>query len=185
METYLCRGYALPLAARYALGHEGLKPRLSSEAIEYITHVANTKPAVWVPREDVIRLWSYVDEASPDEESAYQNLVRGGEVVSDEALSTFLRLLLRVLSPSRFAKKFPDIWAHENKGGHVEASVDDKSMLILIHDVEGFKHVGPVATGFVSGALKALGLKDLKLRDVTWSRKTSAPRDVRIEISWS
>ncbi|MFT3774321.1 MAG: hypothetical protein QM820_53860 [Minicystis sp.] len=186
MDTFLTRGYTLPIAANFVLNDEKLKPQLTPESIDYLQQVAASKPDVWVPREEVIRIWALVDKASPDEENAYANLVRGGEAVAQEAISTFLKLLLRVLSPKQFARKFPDIWAHEHKGGYVEAVVnEDKTMRIIIRDVGGFTYVGPVAVGFVGTALRALGLHDLKLRDTTWTRKDPAPNEVRLEISWS
>ncbi|APR84455.1 Hypothetical protein A7982_09804 [Minicystis rosea] len=186
MNTFLTRGYTLPIAANFVLNDEKLSPLLKPEAIDHLKQLAASKPDPWVPRETVMHVWSLVDECSPDEETAYQNLVRGGEAVAQEAIGTFLKLLLRVLSPKQFARKFPDIWAHEHKGGFVEATVhDENAMLINIRDVEGFTYIGPVAVGFVGTALRALGLNDVKLRDVTWTRANPGPRDIRIEISWS
>lgn len=181
----MTRGYALPLAARFILDDEELRSRLPQENVDYLAKVAASKPDVWVSRQEVIRVWSMVDQASPDEESAYRNLVRGGEAVANEAIGSFLKLLLRVLSPKQFARKFPDIWVHEHKGGTVEAVLgENNTMVIQIKDVEDFTHVGPVAVGFVGTALRALGLKDLVLKDVTWTRAKPNVRDVRIEISW-
>jgi hypothetical protein len=182
----MTRGYAVPLAARYVLEDPELRTAISDAMRDELMSVADSKPAVWVPRQEVVRIWSIVEQVSKDEESAYRNLVRGGETVAQQAISTFLKLLLRVLSPKQFARKFPDIWAHEHKGGYVEAVLDgdNPAMLITIHDVETFPHVGPVAVGFAGTALRALGLKDLKIRDVTWTRAKPNPKDVRIEISW-
>lgn len=186
MEEPKIRGYAVPLAARFILDDKDLRARLSADVIEDLKRVAASKPDVWMPRIEAMRLWCLVDEASPDEETAYLNLVRCGESIADQAISTFLKLLLRVLSPTQFARKFPDIWAHEHTKGFVEAALsdDNKGMVINIHDVEGFRHVGPIGVGFVGTALRALGLKELKLRDVTWTRAKPDSSDVRMEISW-
>lgn len=181
----MTRGYALPLAARFVLDDPELKPLLTPEDVTYLTEVAHKKPEVWVPRADVVRLWSIAADRSVDEDHAYRSLVRGGEAVAREAISTFLKFLLRVLSPKLFARKFPDIWSHEHKGGRVEAIVNANTMVIIIHDVGDFAHVGPVAVGFVGTALRALGLKDLQIKDVTWTRENPAPLTARLEMSWA
>jgi hypothetical protein len=181
----MIRGYAVPLAARFVLDDAELRPRVSPATVDELYQLAEAKHDVWVPRRDIIRIWSIVDEACPDAESAYHSLVRGGETVASQAINTFLKLLLRVLSPKQFARKFPDIWSHEHQGGYVEAILGEgHTMVINIREVEGFMHIGPVAVGFVGTALRALGLKDLKLRDITWTRAKPDSPDVRIEISW-
>ena len=181
----MVRGYAIPASARFILSDEGIKSRLSREKLERVAQIAATKPPIWCPRPEAIFLWDAVDEGSPDEETAYQNVVRCGKFIADEALNSFLKLLLRVLSPKQFARKFPDIWTHEHKGGYVEAVVTgDSTMVIKVLDVEGFSHVGPIGAGFVETALTAIGLKDLKVRDVTWTRAQPGPKDIRLDISW-
>jgi hypothetical protein len=181
----MIRGTTLPLTARFILGNESLKSRVPLETLAEVTRISMTKPDIWAPRTQQVRLLKIIDEASPDEESAYRNLVEGGEWVANEAISTFLKLLLRVLSPKQFARKFPDIWLHEHKGGYVEAALGDhNTMVITIRDVKDFSHIGPVSVGFVGTALRALGLKDLKIRDVGWTRADPGPNDVRMEISW-
>jgi hypothetical protein len=181
----MTRGYAVPLAARFILEDAELRPRLAPETVEYLEGLVDSKPEHWIPRQDMVRLWSIVDEASPDEESAYRNLVRGGETVANQAINTFLKLLLRVLSPKQFARKFPDIWVHEHKGGYVEAILEgDHGMVIHIRDAEDFAHAGPIAVGFVGTALRALGLKELKIEDRGWTRAKPSSQDVRLDISW-
>lgn len=185
MEEPKVKGNTLPLAARFVLEDADLSPRLSSAQQRELQDFADSKPDVWVPRADLIRVWSIVDEISPDEKSAYANLVRGGGVVASVALSTFLKLLLRMLTPRQFSRKFPNIWSHEHSAGYVEAILgDNNTMVINVKDVAGFTHVGPVAVGFIGVVLKATGLKDLHLEDKSWTRQNPAPENVRIEVSW-
>src|SRR5262249_24608167 len=122
---------------------------------------------------------------SPEEASSYNNIVMCGETIANQAINTFLKLLLKMLSPRMFANKFPEIWSHDHRGGYAEPGVlDGNAMIISIRHVEGFSHVGPIAVGFVGVALRAGGLKDLKMKDQTWSRAIPGPRDIRIEATW-
>lgn len=181
----MIRGYSVPNAARAILGNERLRARIVPQQVEELTRIAAMKPERWAPRQDVIRLFEIIEQASPDEATCYENLVRCGEASAQEAISTFLKLLIRMLSPKQFVRKIPDIWTHEHQGGQVEAELEGThSMLIRIRDVEGFVHAGPISIGFMGVVLRAMGLKDLQMRDLTWSLKNPAPRDVHIRATW-
>ena len=184
-EPEMIRGYAIPLSAKFLLEDRDVSPAVPVSARTELQRIASAKPDIWMPRADAIRLWQMVDDASPDEAASYHNLTRCGETIANVAINTFLKLLLRVLSPKQFANKFPSIWEHEHKGGHVESSLKDSNhMDIAIRDIEGFRNLGPIARGFILTALRAIGLKELEIQDKTWSRATPAPREAILLASW-
>lgn len=182
----MIRGYNVQHTARAIIGDEALKARIPAHTLEEIAIIAKAKPETWHPRSEVIRLFEIIDAASPDEATLYANLVRCGEAAAHQALSTFLKLLLKVLSPKQFASKFPDVWSHDHQGGYAEPGViTGTRMLITIRNVEGFSHAGPSAVGFIGVALRASGLKNLQIKDLTWSRANPGPRDVKMEAVWT
>src|SRR5262245_34209485 len=74
----MVRGYAIPASARFIRGDESMKSRLAAETLAKVSKLAVWKAPHWLPRQDAIELWRLVDQVSPDEETAYQNLVRLG-----------------------------------------------------------------------------------------------------------
>lgn len=146
---------------------------------------ANVKGTEWRPRADVVRLWRAIADAHPDDESARRALIRTGQTMSEMATSTFLKLLLKVLTPRMFAAKFPDFWTRDNTAGRGSVEiVSEKKLHITMHDVAGYDHLGPVGVGWVTFALAAIGMKDVEARCLDWSRSKPSATTVHVEASW-
>jgi hypothetical protein len=181
----MVKGYLTVATGRFITGDAALCARVPPELLVTIAeHEKSIKAQQWYTRHDVIVLWRAI-AAGSDEATAYSDLVRCGESIANYATSTFLKLLLKVLTPGMFARKFPDLWSHDHKGGRVEPDrIDDTGMRITIRDIEGFEHVSAVSAGFTTFALKSIGLKNVVTRSPNWSLTTPGPRDAVIEVSW-
>ena len=122
-----------------------------------------------------------------DEEKVYALLEGLGMYTADKATSTFLRLLMKILTPGLFAKKAPDFWARDNRIGKMESDIsrlDEKHLVVHLREIGPLTHVAPSAAGFAKFALKAIGLKNLSVVTKGWSLKEPAPDAVRFEITW-
>jgi hypothetical protein len=123
-----------------------------------------------------------------DEKKVYDLLEGLGMFTADKATSTFLRLLMKILTPGLFAKKAPDFWARDNRVGTMEADtsmLDEKRLVVHLRGISPLVHVAPSAAGFARFALKAIGLKNLNVETRGWSLKVPAPEAVQFDISWS
>lgn len=181
----MIKGYLIVATGRFITGDAAVRERVPPEILEEIAkHEKSIKPNHWYPRPDIMVLWRAI-AAGSDEAAAYRDLVRCGDSIANYAAGTFLRLLLKMLTPRMFARKFPDLWAHDHQGGHIENDkIDDKSMTVTIKDIEGFDHASATAPGFISFALKAIGLQNVVTRSPNWSLKVPGPRDATIEVTW-
>src|SRR5262249_7139180 len=123
-----------------------------------------------------------------DEEGSYKDLVASGSFVAAEATNTFLKLLLKVLTPVLYAKKTPDFWARDHRGsGHfeVDAQNADKGRIIMrLVGADGFDHVGIAGIGFLTFGLTAMGKRDFKITQRGWSLATPSPHEVIYDIAW-
>ena len=180
------KGYCILSTGRFITEDASLRQRVSKEVLAEIARQQTTiKPKDWIPRPEIMVLWRGVADAAADDAGAYSDLIRCGESIAEHATGTFLKLLLKVLTPGMFARKFPDLWAHDHQGGRIENDeIQDKSMRITIKDIEGFDHVGAAAPGFICFALKAIGLKNIVTRSPNWSRATPGPRDAPLIVTW-
>jgi len=181
----MVKGYMIVATGRFIMGDAAIRARVSPALLDEIAkHEKTIKPSEWIGRPDQMVLWRAI-AAGSDDATAYGDLVRCGESIADYASGTFLRLLLKMLTPGLFARKFPDLWAHDHRGGFIENDkIDAKGMQITIKDIEGFDHIGGVAPGFIRFALTAIGLKNIVTRSPNWSMTTPAPRDATIVVSW-
>jgi len=141
----------------------------------------------WRPREELTGLWHAIaDAAEPrDEAAVYQALVRCGEMVGSYATTTFLKLLLKVLTPRMFASKFPDFYKRDQKGGEgLVEEIGTKHVILVARGIKGYDHFGPVTVGWSSVPLRGMGLKGVKVSCSPWSLEAPGPEEVRFTASW-
>jgi hypothetical protein len=122
-----------------------------------------------------------------NEEEAREELVRAGQFIANVAASTFLKLFMKVLTPSLFAKKIPSLWDRDNQGGKMETDLtkaDDGRITFFIRDIGGYDYIAPVAVGWVSFAMQAMGKKVLERSLKGWSLAEPGPAEARIDLAW-
>jgi hypothetical protein len=161
--------------------YDGLSPEVRS-------HLSSYKRVEWYPRMHLVEfLQGLAAVHGSDEQAVFRDLVACGQSVAKDAATTFLRLLMKILTPVLFAKKIPDIWARDSKGGKMTADashVDDRLLVMRLTDVEGFDHIGPLAVGWITFAMTAMGKKGVQGKAIGWSLATPGPRDLQIDMTW-
>lgn len=147
------------------------------------------KPGEWYPRYySVCVLRAIASHHHTDEGKVYDDLVRCGTFIATEATNTFLKLLMKLLTPTLFAKKIPEFWERDQKGGRFEvdlADAKDGRLQLALRDVEGFDHIGALGVGWISFALRAMGKSDVNVKQRGWSLASPGPKDVTYDVSWS
>src|SRR5262245_11110223 len=155
------RGYVLQSAVGYlrkAAGEQHGKQLLDGLSPETKTAIATAKEATWVP----LRTMSEVHRAiaslgNGDESSARTHLIESGKYSATEASNTFLKLLMKLLTPVMFAKKLPDFWRRDCNIGKLVVDVNDERIRCRLEGLAELDHVAPVAAGYVTFALEAMG----------------------------
>lgn len=189
-SSTMIRGYSLRQTARYI--ETRLEPELSRRAIETLPPdtrklMGAFEPAEWYPRSHAIALYrSIVSVRGGD--AAFPELMACGEFIASEATNTFLRLLMKIMTPTLFAKKVPDFWTRDQKGGHFEVDVSaagDGKIAMTLVDVGDYEHIAGIAGGFIRFGMVALGKKGVSIEQTGWSLATPSPRDVHYQIRWS
>lgn len=189
--TAQIRGYSLKQTAKYLETKfdvetrrrvsEGLPPAVRSM-------LGSFEPGEWYPRDYSAALFRSIAAARNTESGSYQDLVQCGEFIASEATNTFLKLLMKIMSPTLFAKKVPEFWKRDQRGGYFEADVsraDDSLIKMRLADVEGYDHIGIVSIGWIQFGMTALGKKNVKVEQKGWSLSTPGPKEIDYEITWS
>ncbi|MBX3092878.1 MAG: hypothetical protein KF801_10285, partial [Cryobacterium sp.] len=142
---------------------------------------------LWYPLSTISALYSGIAQLHDgDEAKAFATLRGCGMFIAESATNTFLKLLMRVMTPSVFASKAPNIWTRDNRYGRMETELlGPREMAVHLRGVADYAHVGPVVAGFGSFAMGAVGAKDLDVKVSPWSLADSSPPDVRIVMTWS
>jgi len=151
--------------------------------------MADMKPAEWYPRRySVAVLRAIASHRGNDERAVYDDLVRCGTFIATEASNTFLKILMKMLTPALFAKKIPEFWQRDQKGGHFEidtGKAKEGHLHLKLCDVEGFDHIALLSIGWISFGLKAMGKDDAVVKQHGWSLSSPGPKDISYEVTWS
>jgi hypothetical protein len=119
-----------------------------------------------------------------DETKARDMLIECGRHMGREASNTFLRLLMRMLTPNLLVKKFPDLWRRDFTGGRIEVGATDRSLEAKIWDWPGHDHIGPISAGWIGFTLEAMGKSVEKTIVRKWSLAEPAQEGVAFEFLW-
>jgi hypothetical protein len=194
MTTPMARGYAITrtydfVNSGYFTSQEANRI-IDSIPADIRKELPNLKAGNWYPREYMLPLMRGIANVKNDDRGSYADLVAYGKAVASEATNTFLKLLMKMMTPSLFAKKFPDFYVRDHKGsGHFElAELDvkgthDGKIGIRLVGAEGFDHIGAAAVGFFTFGMESIGGEgciDVKLTG--WSMKTPSPPEVVYEV---
>jgi hypothetical protein len=144
------------------------------------------KSAEWYPVSIIAELNRAIatELAAGDRERARVALADCGKFMAREATNTFLKLLMKMLTPSLFAKKLPDFWKRDCTGGRLVVDVEEQRLRCRFFDAKGYDHLGAVATGYAWFVLEAMGktVENAVLND--WSPSEPNVDGVSFEIFW-
>jgi hypothetical protein len=148
--------------------------------------LAEAKPAAWYPV-------SYLSETfraiaalgNGDQARAQEFLIEAGSYNAREATNTFLKILMRMLTPTIFAKKVPDFWRRDCTGGRLEVNVKDNRFTCHFYEFQGFDHAVVGTLGYLSFAFNAMGKRVERSSIHGWSLSKPAEDGAWLEIDWS
>ncbi len=139
----------------------------------------------WYPAEYFGALNSAIASLGQTEDEAREHLIGAGTQIATAALNSFMRLMLRMLTPSLFARKFPAFWSRDNDFGICEISdVQATSAKAQIREAP-VDHISIVAIGYVSTALSAITGMKVRVDCREWSLDNPRPPTANLDIDWS
>jgi hypothetical protein len=191
MSDRQIRGYMLTCAYRY------LKDRIGEEAAKAAFTksmspadrdlLQSAKSTGWYPAEVLVQASRVIAATvgGGDEAKTREAFIGLGTFTATEATGTFLKLLMRVLTPNLLAKRFPELWSRDVSRGTARVEIGHQKLCFYLSDIEGFEYCGPVAMGWTSFVLGLMG-KDVKLGELNgWSLANPGPESVSFELSWT
>jgi hypothetical protein len=188
MNAIKMRGYVLLSAAAYlrqAAAEQGDKEVIDGLSASLRESLKTAKSATWCPADQVAEIYRAIATLGKGQEDRVRDmLIECGKRSALEASNTFLRLLMKMLTPQMFAKKLPDVWARDCTGGRIEVELQEGRITNRLSDMAGFDHIAPAACGFVVFALEAMGKSITKIEVHGWSLENPGPATASFEIRW-
>jgi hypothetical protein len=188
MEGFQTRGYLITTTLKYV--REALPEPKRSRVLERISAdtirlAETTKPSAWYPVASSVEMLDAIVAANgDDEEGARRDLINAGIFAANEATNTFLKLLMKVLTPGLFAKKLPSLYERDNSQGKVTVEADDEKLVCRMEGIAAHRNSAPMALGWATFALERMG-KELETSELRgWSLATPSPDVVTFELRW-
>jgi hypothetical protein len=151
-----------------------------------VQHAETVKLAEWCDARYAIDVFRCIaNHAGGDEALARELLIEAGQSISKTAANTFLRLLMKMLTPTVFAKKMPDFWRRDSTMGTLEVEIEDQRLTVYMVDMDSFDHVACTTAGFVKNAFEGMGKKIVKIETPDWSFATPYVPRSKLILTWT
>lgn len=183
------RGYMLSTTAgyiRHTAKERGIADPTEQLSPSLRTSLANVASAGWYPVAHIAELNQLIASAlaNNDEERAKTDLQSCGRYMAEEATNTFMRLMMRVLTPSLFAKKLPELWRRDCMHGKLDLEVEDRCLTLLLNDMTGHDHIAAIMPGYVGFALEKMGKEVERVTLDGWSLAKPDGSGAKIQFFW-
>ena len=191
MTEIKARGYLIPATARYlrenvdAQEWERIRGSLSPQLAGLMDK--GPEPAGWYPVVLLSELHKHITQSigHGDDERAKKALYESARYAANEASNTFLRLVLKMLSPALIAKKIPDLFKRDfSSNGSVTIEVAEGKITGKLQNLNGFAHCGVLCPGFTGFAVEATGGTVDKVVVHDWSLKNPTVEGTWFELWW-
>jgi hypothetical protein len=188
MSEFQVRGYTIVNAVKYlkhALGEEGARQVFEGFSPGLQHALTSAAPADWVPVSHISEAHRAIAALGKgDEDRARNELITSGRWIANEATNTFLKLVMKVLTPALFAKKLPKLWSRDATCGRYEVDVTEDRLVCRLHEMEEIDHMAPSALGYVTFALEAMGKKIESSKLHGWSLAKPNASGAWFELYW-
>lgn len=117
-----------------------------------------------VPMQAFYGILRGIEDQYSSEKEKLDGIIRCGQFVGEDATSTFLKLLVKVLTPSMFAMKFPQFWARYHDFGELVPDVSDiakNHVRFHVRGVSGYRYITAMGIGWIGNAFRSMGKKDV------------------------
>ena len=186
------KGYALIACVKFAESHlspasrERFFEKLSPEARAL---VGGLRPNEWYPRARLIELFGAIASEYGESSEAHAALVRLGAGMAREMTNVFMRLVIRILTPALFAKKLPQLFALDNRGGgrvEVDASrLGDQYLALTFKEMRGADYFAPICEGWIRFFMESMGKRDISVNADPWLLDSPGADEFRLDVRWS
>jgi hypothetical protein len=152
-----------------------------------------TSPEVWYP----ISVWKEaldrIVQCSPDPASARAAVRSAGRFICEGTVNSFLRVLMRIMTPSLFAKKSGSMIGKDFRGfsgGAPDYSYDlskesEGLITLTIKNAGAHPYLSGTGQGFIEFAFHYMGKKNVVIDEPDCPMTDYAPEVMHIRIRWS
>lgn len=173
MNNMQGRGYLVEATAQF------LKDKIGEQAWNEVRRQASPElqrqldrgfePAGWYPVSMFNELIEQlvVRVGQNDEEKVKTTLFQCGQFAATSASNSFLKILLKIMTPTLFVRKAPTMFRRDFTMGRMDVEMNDNSLSARLYEMAELPHVAAYSPGFLAFPLNAMGknVTDVKLTE--------------------
>ena len=158
---------------------------------EMLRAVHDSGPKEWFP----VDIWKGALDAivqeQPDIKTARAAIRGVGRFICEGTVNSFLRLLMRIMTPRLFAEKSGSMIARDFGGFpggidyHYEVQEDKKTVFLDVRNAGQHPYLGGTGQGFCEFAFQYMGKKNVLIDEPDCALDDWAPSHARWRIRWS
>ncbi len=120
-----------------------------------------------------------------DSGKAKDILYECGQYAASAAANSFLRVLLKMLTPALLVKKADKLLRRDFSEGRMQAELGDNCLKVHLIDVKGLPYIGGYGPGFVAFSLEAMGKRISNVEFHDWDLERPRLERVGFTIHWA
>lgn len=141
------------------------------------------KRSEWYPIQYAEEFMQGIETVHGDVKKAEEDAVKLGMKIAEEAVGTFLKLLLKVLTPTMFVRQFPEFWRRYHNFGSLRYDLERISEKRVIMWVPGYNYLHGIGAGWVKGAFQAFSRSAVTVGWNVPEGQRMVP-EVQWDVSW-
>jgi len=173
------------LRAHYGDGAAEVEARIPADVRARLNEVTDVG---WYPRSYTVAIYRAIAEHTRAKGADVRKAIFDmGHGVAQRALETFLKLVIKVMTPEVFVRKIPDVWLRDHRGGYLKTDTSDVAnnhVVFNLKDIAGYEYIGGSLPGFQTATLTALGCKNLR-HECDWTPENPGPAEVTCHFYWT
>jgi len=191
MSDHEIKGFALQAGFRWVEQRFGAEKRRAFEQ-DMPPHFQQQLPWLraqdWYPIAWIDALFNRIAlEAGEDTEEKIALVKQGAAFISEENLTTVMKLLVKFLTPETVIRHFPKMWARYVRGPialEAEVIAGSNRAVLTVTGFGPFRWFGPCVCAWLETAYRLLGADDIQVREVLNDPADEHPSDFRWELEW-
>jgi len=149
--------------------------------------MARANESDWYPLDVACRVQRAIFEAGGGGmDASYKRIVSAGGGMADSSLHSFLRLVVKLMTPRMLANRWPVFWGKSYNFGLMTSQTDEFEhgrFSLLLNDVDDYPYLGPLAVGFISTVLKAMGVKSATVTESLCPHDQAINPQYRVDVA--
>jgi len=179
------RGYLLRGTARYALSD--LPSAARSEIDLAMPGLARSIDDIrrdgWYPLGRLVELINTIDQLHPDPDRGLVAIKSCGKYIAEEGATTYLKLVMKVITPKLFVRQFPALWKRYHDFGELTVDtrrIDDNRATLRMPAYPGIRGL---CTGWIEYAFASL---DHPIAvESNWPWRGAVPERLELTLTWN